>query len=62
MADALDGQHTYFDSRRRRIAIARQALTALYCFELDRDYLVRDGEIQIIDEHTGRAMPDRNWE
>jgi len=58
----LAGRNSYFDSRRRRNAIARQALIACHCFSLDRDYLVRDGEIQIIDEHTGRAMPDRSWE
>ena len=54
--------NAYFDSRRRRNAIVVQALIACHCFSLDRDYLVRDGEIQIIDEHTGRAMPDRSWE
>jgi len=59
---SLEGRNAYFESRRRRNAIARQALIACYCFSLDRDYLVRDGEIQIIDEHTGRAMPDRSWE
>lgn len=58
----LAGRHGYFDSRRRRNAIVRQALVACHCFKLDRDYLVRDGEVQIIDEHTGRAMPDRTWE
>ena len=59
---SLVGKNAYFDSRRRRNAIAVQALIACHCFSLDRDYLVRDGEIQIIDEHTGRAMPDRSWE
>ena len=58
----LEGRHPYFDSRRRRNAIVRQAIVACHCFKLDRDYLVRDGEVQIIDEHTGRAMPDRTWE
>jgi len=59
---SLVGKNAYFDSRRRRNAIARQALIACHCFRVDRDYLVRDGEIQIIDEYTGRAMPDRSWE
>jgi len=58
----LAGRNDYFDSRRRRNAIARQALIACHCFSLDQDYLVRDGEVQIIDEYTGRAMPDRSWE
>jgi len=58
----LAGTNGYFESPRRRNAIARQALIACHCFSLDHDYLVRNGEIQIIDEHTGRAMPDRSWE
>jgi preprotein translocase subunit SecA len=58
----LAGTNSYFESRRRRNAIVRQALIACHCFSLDQDYLVRNGEIQIIDEHTGRAMPDRSWE
>ena len=32
------------------------------CFSRDQHYLVRDGKVQIIDEYTGRVMPDRSWE
>lgn len=39
-----------------------QALTALHLFRRDEHYLVRDGKVQIIDEHTGRVMEDRSWE
>lgn len=38
-----------------------QALNALHVFERDRDYLVSEGKVQIIDETTGRVMPDRTW-
>lgn len=38
-----------------------QALRAHRLFEKDRDYLVKDGEIVIIDEFTGRLMPGRRW-
>jgi preprotein translocase subunit SecA len=31
-------------------------------FYLDKQYLVRDGKVQIVDEYTGRVMPDRSWE
>jgi preprotein translocase subunit SecA len=41
--------------------MARQALSALHLFHRNEQYLVRDGKVQIIDEHTGRAMPDRAW-
>lgn len=46
----------------RREGLVQQALTARYLFVKDVDYLVRDGKIQIIDEHTGRVMADRSWE
>ena len=47
---------------RRREQLVRQALTALHVFRRDRHYLVRDGKVMIIDEYTGRLMPDRSWE
>ena len=37
------------------------ALRAHYLFARDVDYMVQDGEIVIVDEHTGRAMPGRRW-
>jgi len=52
----------YFGSPRRREAMVREALAAMHFFVRDRDYLVRDGEVHIIDENTGRTMPDRSWE
>ena len=47
---------------RRREQLVRQALTALHVFQRDKHYLVREGKVQIIDEYTGRLMPDRSWE
>ncbi len=41
---------------------ALHALAALHCFRRDIDYIVREGKVMIVDEHTGRVMPDRNWE
>lgn len=37
------------------------ALKAQTLFRKNVDYLVRDGEIVIVDEHTGRALPGRRW-
>ncbi|WP_108649260.1 preprotein translocase subunit SecA [Dongshaea marina] len=37
------------------------ALRAHTLFELNVDYIVQDGEIVIVDEHTGRTMPGRRW-
>jgi preprotein translocase subunit SecA len=46
----------------RREDTIRKALAALYLFQADIHYLVREGKVQIIDEYTGRLMPDRSWE
>jgi preprotein translocase subunit SecA len=47
---------------RRREQLVRQALSALHIFQRDKHYLVRDNKVVIIDENTGRLMPDRSWE
>ena len=46
----------------RREETVRQALMAFHLFERDVDYLVREGKVVIVDEFTGRLMPDRSWE
>ncbi|HCU25129.1 MAG TPA: preprotein translocase subunit SecA, partial [Deltaproteobacteria bacterium] len=38
-----------------------QALKAHVLFKLDVDYVVKDGEVIIVDEFTGRLMPGRRW-
>jgi len=38
-----------------------QALKAMVLFKRDRDYVVRDDEIIIVDEFTGRMMPGRRY-
>ena len=37
------------------------ALKAHVLFHRDRDYIVQEGQIVIVDEHTGRTMPGRRW-
>lgn len=38
-----------------------QALKAHYLYKKDVDYMVKDNEIVIVDEFTGRLMPGRRW-
>ncbi len=38
-----------------------QALKAHVLFHRDKDYLVNDGQVIIVDEFTGRLMPGRRW-
>jgi preprotein translocase subunit SecA len=47
---------------RRRERWVSQALRAMHVFHRDRDYLVTDGAVHIIDPTTGRAAPERSWE
>lgn len=42
--------------------IIKKALTALYLFHLDEHYILEEDKIVIVDESTGRPMPDRSWE
>ena len=55
----LDGVWT---SVRAREELVTQALSALILFRRDQHYVVSDGAVQIVDESTGRVMPDRSWE
>ncbi|HVC09107.1 MAG TPA: preprotein translocase subunit SecA [Elusimicrobiota bacterium] len=38
-----------------------QALRAHHLYDRDVDYVVKDGEVVIVDEFTGRLMPGRRW-
>ena len=44
-----------------REELARQALSALHLFRRDEHYVVSEGKVMIVDEYTGRLMPDRFW-
>ncbi len=59
VAESLGG---IWSGPRRREQMVRKALTALHLFKRDKHYLVRDQKVVIIDEYTGRLMPDRSWE
>ncbi|MGM0914090.1 MAG: preprotein translocase subunit SecA [Pseudomonadota bacterium] len=37
------------------------ALRARHLYHRDVDYIVSDGQVVIVDEHTGRTMPGRRW-
>jgi len=51
-----------WSNQARRSTLVKQALAATHLFQRDRDYLVRDGRIQIIDDFTGRTLEGRTWE
>ncbi|MBP1597768.1 MAG: SecA domain protein [Acidobacteria bacterium] len=46
---------------RRREEMVLQALTAREFFIRDKQYVIADNQVVIVDEFTGRLMPDRSW-
>ena len=55
------GFSEYWQVAARQEEIFSLAVMARDVFELDRHYIVKDGEIVIVDESTGRSMPGRSW-
>ncbi len=49
-------------SIRTREELVLKALTVLLLFRRDQHYVVTGGSVRIVDEATGRIMPDRSWE
>ena len=53
--DLYDGVHTEL------VHHVNAALKARFLFSLDKDYVIRDGEIVIVDQSTGRMMEGRRY-
>ncbi len=55
------GVENMYDADPRLARHFEQALRAHALYKRDRDYIVKEGEIVIVDEFTGRQMPGRRW-
>src|SRR5712672_10711 len=60
-ADLLKGDTLYDVENVSTVHHVNQALRAHKLFQRDKDYIVRNGEVVIIDEFTGRMMPGRRY-
>ncbi|WP_454783802.1 preprotein translocase subunit SecA [Legionella sp. WA2024007413] len=61
-AKLLDqGESLYHASNIMLMHHVNAALKAHAMFHRDVDYIVKDGQVIIVDEHTGRTMPGRRW-
>ncbi len=61
--DRIGGEHGgFWSGRQRREDLVRKALTARHLFHRNKHYVVKSGEVRIVDEYTGRVMPGRSWE
>ena len=61
-AGVLESDSGLYDAR--NLAVVHHlnaALRANALYQLDVDYIVRDGEVIIVDEFTGRTLPGRRW-
>ncbi len=58
---ALGVENVYEAGRIEDVHHIEQSLKAEALYKRDRDYVVRDGEIIIVDEFTGRLMQGRRW-
>ncbi len=53
--------HRLFAERGDRIHTVNQLLKAYTNFEKEEEYIVQDGKVQIVDEHTGRVLSGRRY-
>jgi preprotein translocase subunit SecA len=60
-ADLLKGNSLYDIENVSTVHHVNQGLRAHKLFQRDKDYIVRNGEVVIIDEFTGRMMPGRRY-
>jgi preprotein translocase subunit SecA len=61
-AGILEEGSSLYDARNLAVVHhLNQALRAHALYQRDVDYIVRDGEIIIVDEFTGRTLPGRRW-
>lgn len=60
-ADLLKGESLYDVENVTAVHHLQQGLKAHKLFQCDKDYIVRDDEVIIIDEFTGRMMPGRRF-
>lgn len=61
MARWLNVDNIYEDANLMLVHHLEEALKAQYLFALDKDYVVREGEVVIVDQFTGRLMPGRRY-
>ncbi|MGE5358546.1 MAG: accessory Sec system translocase SecA2, partial [Bacteroidales bacterium] len=59
--DLLGGADLRRETHRLLLAAVHVALHARVLLQRDRDYIVRDGRVELVDEFTGRVADNRRW-
>ena len=58
---AKQSAETHFQQTSERIHCISQLLRAYSLYERDKEYVVQEGKVNIVDQNTGRVMPGRRW-
>ena len=61
LIELAEGIGGFWSGNRRCLELINQALTAKELYLKDKHYVIDDQKIVIVDEFTGRMMPDRSW-
>lgn len=56
-----EGESLYSATNLSLVHHVSAAIRAHFLFQRDVHYIIHDGEVVIVDEHTGRTMPGRRW-
>ena len=59
--DYLGINNLYESANTPLISFLNNSLKAIALFKRDKDYIVVNGEVMIVDEHTGRSLPGRRY-
>ncbi len=61
LADVAEPMGGIWHGARRREEMVTQALTAREFYQVGKQYVIQEDKVVIVDEFTGRLMPDREW-
>ena len=59
--EARQALETRYSRASERIHTVHQLVKAYWLFQKDVNYVIKDGQVIIVDEFTGRMMPGRRW-
>lgn len=59
--DYLGIENLYDSVNTPLVGFLNNAIKAKELYKRDKDYVVKDGEVMIVDEHTGRVLPGRRY-
>jgi preprotein translocase subunit SecA len=61
LAELCEHRGGVWTGARRSEELVTQALTAREFYQMDKQFVIQEGKVVIVDEFTGRLMPDRTW-